>query len=113
MLWRNMDSKHKTLIDKAIKKVPSRLRDDAFQAGCLGLLVGLRNLDKVENQDGYLYTCIRNAVMNEMASLHNIYCLDSRTLSNLAKYKKAKAYGTRSEMKLATIEQLEKILRNS
>lgn len=110
-----MDTKHKDMINKAIRKVPTRLRDDAFQAGCVGLVVGLNSATGTINPDGYIYRCIRNEVLKLMASLNATYSLDVRTLTNLLKYKRAKAYGLEpaSEgLTTANITQLERILQD-
>jgi len=115
MPWEFMNKKHTEMINKAIKKVPARLREDAFQAGCVGLVKGLEKSLDSSNPDGYVYTCIRNEVMKEVASLSPFYALDVRTLSQLLKLKKSKAYGIEpaSEgLNTATVEQLEKILRH-
>ncbi len=104
------------MINKAIRKVPARLRDDAFQAGCVGLLKGLGKVAYSDsNPDGYVYTCIRNEVMREVAALNPIYALDVKTLGELLKLKRTKAYGldpASEGLSLATVEQLERILRH-
>lgn len=117
MPWESMNKKHTDMINKAIRKVPARLRDDAFQAGCVGLVRGLEKseLYSHDNPDGYVYTCIRNEVMREIAALNPIYALDVRTFSELLKLKKAKAYGldpASEGLSIATVEQLERILRH-
>lgn len=101
------------MINKAIRKVPNRLKEDAFQAGCVGLVVGLEKSNGANNPDGYVYTCIRNEVIRLMASLNEIYAIDTNTLMKLLKYKKHKAYGQELSPKFttATVEQLEKILK--
>ena len=108
-----MNKEHKEMINKAIRKVPSEMREDAFQAGCVGLVTGLKNSDKTDNPDGYVYTCIRNEVLKLMASLNPYYALDVATLIKLLKYKRAKAYGLEPEgLTTANIAQLEQILQN-
>lgn len=110
-----METKHKEMINKAIRKVPNRLRDDAFQAGCVGLIVGLKSAEGTDNPDGYVYCCIRNEVLKLMASLNATYSLDVRTLTNLLKYKRAKAYGLEPSsegLTIANIVQLERILKD-
>lgn len=89
------------------------MREDAFQAGCVGLVVGLKESAKTDNPDGYVYTCIRNEVLKMMASLNTFYALDVRTLLKLLKYKRAKAYGLETDdLTTANIAQLEQILQN-
>jgi DNA-directed RNA polymerase specialized sigma subunit len=110
-----VETKHREMINKAIRNVPSHLRDDTFQAGCVGLVKGLQRADGTENPDGYVYSCIRSEVLKELASLHSLYAIDVRTLINLSKYKRAKAYGLEPSsqgLKPTTVEQLERILSN-
>jgi DNA-directed RNA polymerase specialized sigma subunit len=110
-----METKHKEMINKAIRKVPTRLRDDAFQAGCVGLVVGLKSSVGAINPDGYVYSCIRNEVLKLMASLNATYSLDVKTLTKLLKYKRAKAYGldpTSEGLTTANIKQMEKLLQH-
>jgi DNA-directed RNA polymerase specialized sigma subunit len=100
------------MINTAIRKVPTRLKEDAFQAGCVGLVIGLKNSPSTSNPDGYVYKCIRSEVFKELAALNGIYSLDAQILINLMKYKRARAYGQdpTKELGAATIKQLEKII---
>lgn len=87
------------------------MRDDAYQAGCVGLVVGLKEVSSKNNPDGYLYRCVRNEVLKEMAVLNDVFALDTKTLLRLIKSREAKAY--ESEPRIATVEEIEEILQGA
>lgn len=87
------------------------MKDDAYQAGCVGLVLGLKESSNKDNPDGYLFRCIRNEVLKEMATLHDVFALDTKTLLRLIKAKEARTYG--HEPRTATVEEIEQILQGA
>jgi RNA polymerase sigma factor (sigma-70 family) len=84
---------YKPLIYKIINKVPSHLRDDCFQAACLGLVKAMKKSEDVEYFRSYAYACMKAEVIKEMAALHDPLPLDHKTFLLLCEYNKAKNSG--------------------
>jgi len=103
---------YKDIISLVLKHVPGEFREDAEQAGYVGLLNGLRHVDKAENTRGYLYRCVSNAVIKEIASLQRPFALNSDVFCKLLKYRKLKRFGLERKAKFnaMSMEQLERIM---
>jgi len=105
---------HEDIINVAIRHIPEEFRDDARQAGYIGLLSGLKNKDAVRsNLRGYLYKCITNEMIREMAKLYRPFALKSKIFNLLLKYKKLKGLGKEKLLGCdkTTIAELEELLR--
>jgi len=81
------------IINIALLNVPWELRDDARQAGYLGLLNGLSSNKKKTNKKGYLFRCVVNEIIRELASLQRPFSLNRDIFCKLIKYRKLKRYG--------------------
>lgn len=85
------------LINKILRNVPSYIRDDCYQAACLGLLKAKakENEHAVEFFKAYAYRCMQNEVTKEVAKLHGpgngLYSLDKTTLLLYCEYKRRKS----------------------
>lgn len=84
---------YKPLIYKILKKVPSHLRDDCYQAACLGLVKALEKKEDVTFFRSYAYKCMQSEVIQELAALNDPLPLDHNTFFLLCKYKKEKNAG--------------------
>lgn len=69
------------------------LKDDCFQAACLGLLKAHEKKDRVTFFKSYAYRCMQSEVIKEIARLHDPLPLDPTTFLLLCKYKKYKGTG--------------------
>ncbi len=103
---------HEDIIGVAIKHIPEELREDARQAGYVGLINGLKNRSSVKsNLRGYLYRCVSNEMIREAAKLHRPFALNSNTFNQLLRYKKLKRFGRLDEStSKMDLEQLERLL---
>ncbi len=82
---------HEDIIKIALRNIPNEFREDATQAGYIGLIEGLKNRNKVKsNLRGYLYRCVTNEMIKEVGQLHKPFALNSNLFSKLLKYKKLK-----------------------
>jgi hypothetical protein len=79
------------LINSALKNVPYHLRDDCYQAACLGLLSALKSKDKVKNFHAYAYSCMKSEILNEIATLMEPMSVGKNTYILLCKYNKLKS----------------------
>lgn len=107
---------YRTMIEKAANRMPLEYRDDAIQAGYLGLVKGLKNKDNVKsNFDGYLFRCIKNEIIKEIGSLHRPFSLNPKIFCSLVKYKHMKKYDLEglALMDKASIVELEKIAKTT
>ena len=103
---------HEDIIGVAIKHIPEEFREDARQAGYIGLLNGLRNRSSVRsNLRGYLYRCVSNEMIREAAKLHKPFSLSSNTFNQLLRYKKLKRFGRQDNSSKMSIDELERLLR--
>ena len=103
---------HEDIIGVAIRHIPERLRDDARQAGYIGLINGLKNQRSVRtNLRGYLYRCVTNEMIREVAKLYQPFALSQNTFNQLLKYKKFKRFGKRINTSKMNIDELENLLR--
>jgi len=105
---------HEDIISVAVRHMPEELRDDARQAGYIGLLNGLKNKRSVRsNLRGYLYRCITNEMIRELAKLHKPFALNSQVFNLLLKYKKLKRFGREDLLSCnkMTVDELEELLR--
>lgn len=85
---------HEDIVVIAANHIPREFRDDAIQAGYIGLLNGLKNKSKVKsNFRGYLYRCVTNEMIKEVGKLHRPFALHSKLFVRLLKYKKLKGMG--------------------
>jgi len=101
---------HEDIVGVAARKLPRELREDAIQAGYVGLLNGLKNKDSIKtNLRGYLYRCVANEMIREAAKLHRPFSLNSSTFNQLLKYKKLKRFG-KPVCNTMSVEELERIL---
>lgn len=88
------DMEYEDIVSIAASNMPYEFRDDAIQAGYIGLLNGLKNKDKVKtNLRGYLYRCVINEMIKELGKLHRPFSLNSKLFNRLLKYKKEKGMG--------------------
>lgn len=102
---------HEDIIGVAIKHIPEELREDARQAGYIGLINGLKNRASVQtNLRGYLYKCISNEMIREAAKLYKPFALSSNTFNQLLKYKKLKRFDKQDNLTKMSIDKLEKLL---
>lgn len=104
---------HEDIIGVAIKHIPEELREDARQAGYIGLMNGLKNRSSVRtNLRGYLYRCIANEMIREAAKLHKPFALSQNVFNQLLKYKKLKRFGKLdSSSSKMNLDELDKLLR--
>ena len=85
---------HEDIVTIASRHIPYEFREDAMQAGYIGLINGLRNKDKVKsNLRGYLYRCVTNEMIKEVSKLHRPFSLNNKLFVKLLKYKKLKGMG--------------------
>ena len=84
-----MLEQYENLIRAALKNVPNHLRDDCYQAACVGLLKALEKKN-VESSRSYIYVCMKNEVLGEVARLNYPIALNKETFLRLCKYKKSK-----------------------
>jgi len=102
--------KYENIIDIATRYIPKDLKDDAKQAGYLGLLSGLKSSSIHTNKFGYLYRCARNEIISEMGRLFKPFALNPTTYNELIKYKKLKRLNTLGGFTKTSIEELELLL---
>ena len=100
---------YEDIIAVAANRVPSELREDAMQAGYIGLINGLKNTSIKQNLRGYLYKCVSNEMIREAAKLYRPFALSSGTFNQLLKYKKAKRFGQIKSFKMS-VSELERLL---
>jgi DNA-directed RNA polymerase specialized sigma subunit len=83
------------LINKILSKVPSYIRDDCYQAACMGLLKAKEREHSVEFFKSYAYRCMQNEVTKEVAKLHGsgngLFTLDKTTFLLFCEYKRRKS----------------------
>jgi len=79
------------LINSALRNVPYHLRDDCYQAACLGLLSALASKDKIENFNAYAYSCMKSEILNEIATLMEPMSVGKNTYILLCKYNKLRS----------------------
>ena len=102
---------YEDIIGVAIKHIPEELREDARQAGYIGLINGLKNKESVRsNLRGYLYRCISNEMIREVAKLHRPFALSQNTFNQLIRYKKLKRFGKLDNSTKMSIDELERLL---
>lgn len=104
---------YEDIIGVAAKHIPEEFREDARQAGYIGLMNGLKNIALVRiNLRGYLYRCVSNEMIREAAKLHRPFALSSNTFNQLLKYKRLKRLGELdSSSSKMNLEELESLLR--
>lgn len=87
-----MIKEYEHLINKLLSKVPNYLRDDCYQAACLGLLNALERKDNIEHFNTYAYRCMKSEIIKELGRLHGngsgIYSLDKNAFLLFCEYKK-------------------------
>jgi DNA-directed RNA polymerase specialized sigma subunit len=99
---------HEDIICIALSHIPRDLKDDARQAGYIGLMQGLKNKNKVvSNFRGYLYRCVTNEIIKEMSKLYRPFSLNSKLFCKLLKYKKLRGIGANKLIN----NELEKLLQ--
>ena len=104
---------YKPLINKILRRVPRHLRDDCYQAACLGLVKALQKKEDVTFFRSYAYRCMQSEVLQELATLHEPFPLDHNTFFLLCKYKKEKNSGNDvSEMNVSN-DRLKNLTRLS
>lgn len=103
---------HEDIIGLVLKHVPCEFREDAQQAGYVGLLNGLKHADKADNTRGYLFKCVSNEILREVASLQRPFALNSDTFCRLLRYRKLKKLGKEylAKFNVLPIERLEQIM---
>ena len=102
-----MIEEYEPLIQSVLNKyAPKWLRDDCYQAACIGLLKALKNKDNTTNFTSYAFTSMRNEVLEEVARLsgtgNGIFTLDKQTFLLYAEFKRRKNNGTLDEMKISS-----------
>ena len=103
---------YEDIIGIAIKHIPEEIREDACQAGYIGLINGLKNREFIRtNIRGYLYRCVSNEIIRELAKLHRPFALSQNTFNQLLKYKKLKRFGKLDNLTKMSVEELERLLR--
>ncbi len=97
-----MIKEYEPLIRSVLRNTPSHLRDDCYQAACVGLLNAINNKNKTQNFRAYAYICMKSEVLNEIATLLHPMALDKTTFMMLCKYNKIKNNaGNISDMRIA------------
>lgn len=88
---------YEPLIRKILSEVPRDIRDDCYQAAIIGLLKAEKKKDKVKFYNSYVFRCMKNEVIKEIANLkgpgNGLFCLDKITFLLLSKYKRMKYTG--------------------
>lgn len=92
---------YNSLINSVLKNVPSHLRDDCYQAACLGLLRAFERREVARNFRSYAWTCMYHEVLTVVAELNYPVSLDKITFMMLCKYKTAKYNNLPIDKKLA------------
>lgn len=66
-----MFEKYYYLIEAAINRigVPKYLKDDCRQAGAIGLLKGIKSIEGAKNPECYMFICIKNEILRELANM--------------------------------------------
>lgn len=89
----------------SVIKVPNDIRDDCYQAACLGLLKAEQKRDKVKFFKSYAIRCMKNEIIIEVAKLrgpgNGVFALDAITFLLLSKYKKALKDGDTSSLDIS------------
>lgn len=89
----------------SVIKVPNDIKDDCYQAACLGLLKAEKKRNKVKFFKSYAIRCMKNEVIIEVAKLrgpgHGVFALDAITFLLLSKYKKALRDGDTSSLDIS------------
>lgn len=101
-----MIEEYEGLIQSVLNKyAPSWLRDDCYQAACIGLLKALQNKDQANNFCSYAFNSMRNEVLEEVAQLSGIgngaISLDKQTFLLYSEFKRRRRDGTLHEMKIS------------
>jgi len=82
------------LINKILSKVPKYIRDDCYQAACIGLLKAKEKEHSVKFFKSYVYRCMQNEVTKEVAKLHGpgngLFALDKTTFLLFCEYQRRK-----------------------
>jgi len=102
---------YKSLINSVLKKVPFHLRDDCYQAACLGLLRAFDKKETIRNFRSYAWRCMYHEVLTVVAELNYPMSLDKMTFMMLCNYKRAKHNNQPIDKKLAQsrIRSLDKL----
>lgn len=101
----------------SVLRVTKDIRDDCYQAACLGLLKAEKRRHKAKFFKSYAIRCIKNEIIKEIANLkgcgQGIFALDKITFLLLSKYKKAKKNGDIENLNLSDgrTEDLDKLLK--
>lgn len=111
---------YEPLIFKIIRDVPQDIKDDCYQAAVIGLLKAEKNKESVKHYKSYVFRCMKNEVIKEIAKLkgcgNGLFSLDKITFLLLGKYKKLKNRGDdTAELNLSDgrIKDLEKLTKLS
>jgi DNA-directed RNA polymerase specialized sigma subunit len=96
-----MIEEYNGLINSALRKVPNHLREDCYQAACLGLLKAMENKDIAKNFKSYAWRCMYHEVLSVVAELNYPMSLDKVTFMMLCNYNKAKHNDKPIDAKLA------------
>ena len=101
----------------AVLRVSRDVREDCYQAACLGLIKAEKRRHKAKFFKSYAIRCIKNEIIKEIANLkgcgQGIFALDKITFLLLSKYKKALKSGGVEALNLSEgrIEDLDKLLK--
>lgn len=100
----------------SVINVPNDVRDDCYQAACLGLIKAEKKKNKVKFFKSYAVRCMKNEVIIELAKLrgpgNGIFALDAITFLLLSKYKKALKDGDVSSLEISDrrVEDLNRLM---
>lgn len=85
---------YESLIKRVISKVPDYIREDCYQAACIGLLKALERKDSARSFRRYAYQCMKSEVLKEVALLDGcvkgIFSVEKSAFLKYCKYKKKK-----------------------
>lgn len=106
-----MIEEYESLINSVLKKVPYHLRDDCYQAACLGLLHAFEKKETIRSFRSYAWRCMYHEVLTVIAELNYPMSLDKMTFMMLCNYKTAKHNNQPIDKKLAQsrIRSLDKL----
>ncbi len=101
-----MIEEYEPLIHSVLNKyAPAWLREDCYQAACIGLLKALQNKEQAHNFGSYAFNAMRNEVLAEVALLSGVgngtLSLDKQTFLLYAEFKRRRKDGTLHEMKIS------------